>query len=243
MAEYGVRPLNARSLVLSVLLGLPEPRLPAAALNRLADVFGIAAGTMRTAISRMVAAGELSPTDHGYELHGRLLARKAAQDIGRRRRDDRWDGSWWVVTTVVANRALAHRREFRAAMANGRMGELRPDTWMRPGNLPAPDVLDGTILVRGTVEGADGAELANRLWDLTAIERRCRELLAAIVEKPRGLPDATLLAAAVVRFLRDEPLLPAALTPPGWQADELRERFVAFDRDLGRALRAVLATR
>src|SRR5262245_16457999 len=47
----GVRPFNARSLVLSVLLGLPDPRLGRPAAFRLGELFGIAPGAMRTAMS------------------------------------------------------------------------------------------------------------------------------------------------------------------------------------------------
>src|SRR5918994_1884423 len=112
--RLGVRPFNARSLVLSVLLGLPEPRLPAAALLRLAAPFGIAAGTMRTALSRMVAAGELANHGGDYELRGRLLERKEAQDIGRRPPRDAWDGTWWIAAVTAPSRTLTERREFRA---------------------------------------------------------------------------------------------------------------------------------
>ena len=64
--ELGVRPLNARSLVLSVLLGLPRAALTPRALVGLAQAFGVAPGTMRTALSRMVDAGEL--TLHRLEI-------------------------------------------------------------------------------------------------------------------------------------------------------------------------------
>ena len=173
MEDLGIRPLNARSLVLSVLLGLPTPRLPATSTARLAELFDIAPGTMRTAISRMTAAGELASVDGGYELRGPLVERKAAQDIGRRPAGDAWDGTWWVVTVTSPSRQLAARRDFRTAMANARMGELRPDTWMRPANLAGPRADAGTIVVRGAVEGEDGATLAARLWDLDGIARRC----------------------------------------------------------------------
>ncbi len=50
-----------------------------------------------------------------------------------------------------------------------------------------------------------------------------------------------MLAAAVVRFLRAEPLLPSALTPDEWPADRLRRRYATYDRALGRVLRRALA--
>ncbi len=248
MEDLGIRPLNARSLVLSVLLGLPTPRLPATSTARLAELFDIAPGTMRTAISRMTAAGELASVDGGYELRGPLVERKAAQDIGRRPAGDAWDGTWWVVTVTSPSRDLAARRDFRTAMANARMGELRPDTWMRPANLGGPRADVGMIVVRGPVEGDDDTTLAARLWDLDAIARRCGELRHAVdrglEQLGSGASDAVaggiMLAAAVVHFLRGEPLLPTALTPDGWATDALRERYAAYDRALGRVLRRAL---
>jgi phenylacetic acid degradation operon negative regulatory protein len=250
VTDLGVRPFNARSLVLSVLLGLPRPRLSGEATGRLADAFGIARGTMRTALSRMVAAGELLADDGGYELHGdRLLARKRAQHTGRRPAADEWDGSWLVVTALAPSRALAARRDFRATMTNARLAELRPDTWMRPANLPAPPGLDGVLTVRGAVHGVGDDELVATLWDLDALATRGTELLDALDGASAALRarDASTLAAslpvaaAVVRFLREEPLLPPQLLPASWPPDELRRRYARFDRELGRALAATLA--
>jgi phenylacetic acid degradation operon negative regulatory protein len=248
MEDLGIRPLNARSLVLSVLLGLPNPRLPASSMARLAELFDIAPGTMRTAISRMLAAGELTSVNGDYELAGPLVERKAAQDIGRRPAGDAWDGTWWIVTVTSPSRDLAARRDFRTSMANARMGELRPDTWMRPANLAGPRTDAGTIVVRGPVAGEDGATLAARLWDLHGIGRRCSALRIAVDGDIDRLAHGTdgdvasgiMLAAAVVHFLRAEPLLPDALTPDGWATDDLRERYASFDRALGRALRQAL---
>jgi phenylacetic acid degradation operon negative regulatory protein len=239
-----MRPFNARSLVLSVLLGLDPPVLPARSLVHLADLFGIAAGTMRTALSRMVAAGELAGDADGYRLVGRLLERKAAQDIGRRPAPAAWDGSWIVAVVTVPRRDIAERRAFRTHMANLRMGELRPDTWLRPANLAGPDGDAGLAVVRGPLAGEDPAALAGGLWPLAAMAREADDLSDRVLE---ALPDlaarrtevlaaAITLAAEVVRFLRAEPLLPAALTPSPWAPDALRERYRELDRVLGRVL-------
>jgi len=238
--KLGVRPFNARSMVLSVLLGLPEPRLPAAAILRLAEPFGVAPGTMRTALSRMVAAGELVNHGGDYELRGRLLERKEAQDVGRRPAGDAWDGSWWIAAVTAPSRTVAERRDFRAQMVNARMGELRPETWLRPANLAGPRGDPAVAVVRGALSGPDADELVQALWDLPAIEARCRLLIAALDDPELELPAMMRRAAAVVRFLREEPLLPRSLTPDGWPADELRERYRDLDRELGRMVRALV---
>jgi phenylacetic acid degradation operon negative regulatory protein len=250
--DVGIRPFSARSLVLSVLLGLPGPRLAASAPTRLAALFGIAPGTMRTAISRMLAADELAVVEGGYELRGqRLIARKQAQDIGRRPAGDAWDGSWWVVTVLAPARTLAARRDFRAAMTNSRMGELRPDTWLRPANLARPPDVGNALVVHGALSGADPDDnvLVERLWDLAAMAERSAALLAELRSGTASLrshgadalPSTTLLAAAVVRFLRAEPLLPRRLLPANWPVDALRERYADFDRAYGRVLGDALA--
>jgi phenylacetic acid degradation operon negative regulatory protein len=239
-----LRPLNARSLVLSVLLGLDPPALPTRALVKLAGLFGIAAGTMRTALSRMVAAGELRAEGESYRLVGRLLERKAAQDIGRRPAPSEWDAAWTVVIVTAERRTIAERRAFRSHMANLRMGELRPDVWMRPANLPAPDGEPGLVVARSPLAGDDPADLVRRLWDLPAMATGARRLHAQIDEmlpaleehRADALPPAITLAAEVVRFLRAEPLLPPSLTPHPWPAGALRERYATLDRAIGRTL-------
>ena len=243
-----IRPFNARSLVLSVLLGLEPPVLPARSLVDLADLFGVAGGTMRTALSRMVAAGELTIDGDGYRLVGRLLERKAAQDVGRRPAPSRWDGTWTVAVVTTARRSVAARRAFRTHMANLRMGELRPDTWLRPANLAPPGGEPGLAVVRGELDGEDPAALAGQLWPLAAIASAAGELadrLAAMLPglaegRSESLAPAITLAAEVVRFLRAEPLLPPTLTPQPWPPDALRAGYREFDRALGRTLRAVV---
>lgn len=236
--SLGIRPFNARSLVLSVLLGLDPPTLPTRSLVGLARLFGIADGTMRTALSRMVAAGELVVDGDGYRLIGRLLERKESQDIGRRRVKDRWDGDWWLAVVTVERRTVAERRTFRTHMANLRMGELRPDTWLRPANLGGPAGGDGLAVVRGPLRGEDPVELAARLWPLAELAAGARQLLGLLTGANPGesLPAAITLSAAIVRFLRSEPLLPPDLTPQPWPPDELRARYRQHDRALGRAL-------
>ena len=247
--DLGIRPLNARSLVLSVLLGLRRPALSARALVEVAETFGIAAGTMRTALSRMLAAGELAADRGEYHLAGRLLERKAAQDIGRRPAAADWDGAWWVAIVTATRRDVADRRAFRSHMANLRMGELRPDTWLRPANLVAPVGDGGLAVVRGPLAGEDPAALAGRLWPLPAIAEQAAVLLALVeaalpaVESGSvaALSDTIGLSAAVVRFLRAEPLLPPPLTPRPWPPDELRTRYRRFDAAFFRLLSATVA--
>ncbi|EST38227.1 hypothetical protein N566_08625, partial [Streptomycetaceae bacterium MP113-05] len=92
----GLRPLTARSIVLSTLLGHHPPRLPVRELVRVGALFGVAEGTVRVALSRMVAAGDLDQDPQGYGLTARLLDRQARQDDSRAPRLRQWDGGWEI---------------------------------------------------------------------------------------------------------------------------------------------------
>jgi len=246
--ELGMRPLNARSLVLSLLLGQVQPAMSSGGLVRLGPVFGIQGGTMRTALSRMVANGELEADDGDYRLAGRLLDRKAAQDIGRRRAPTEWDGTWWTAIVTSARRGVAERRNFRTAMANLRLGELRPDTWLRPANLDGPVGDAGLAVVRGPMRGPSDDAMVELLWPLDELAATARRLASVLdrlqPELETGAPSSLAVSigpsATVVRFLRAEPLLPPALVPTPWPPDELRVRYRDFDASFGRALQSAV---
>lgn len=243
-----VRGLNARSLALSALLGTHPPALPTRAFVALAELFGIAGGTMRTALSRMAATGEVEANDGWYRLSGRHLDRQQAQDVGRRPPSPSWDGRWHTVIAAADQRELADRRHFRAVLSRHRFGELRPDTWLRPANLPAPELDAMAFVLTGTIDRSDEPALVARLWDLPAITRTGRELLEDIdrlrsstdLGRSAAIPGTFTLAAAIVRFLRSDPLLPPPLTPDDWPLDVLRRRYDDLETDLQTALRDFL---
>jgi phenylacetic acid degradation operon negative regulatory protein len=230
--------MSARSVVASVLLGSHPPELPVAALVHLCSRFGIAEGTTRVAMSRMVAAGELAPVPSGYRLVGEvLLSRQRAQDEARHPPQEPWDGTWHQGVVVSGSRSAGERAELRRAFGEARFAEWREGVWMRPANLPVPA---DARLKAGPVRWLtvrpldDSAALAAELWDLAGWAEHGRRLLAVACRRP---PEAELSgdeaaavfteAAAVLRHLRTDPLLPAELLPPGWPADGLRETYTS----------------
>lgn len=242
----GIEPLNARSVVLSSLLGTHPPQQSVRSLIALAECFGIRAGTVRTALSRMVAAGELVTDDSQYRLTGRLLDRQREQDSGRTVPDARWDGAWWSVIVESDRRSVADRRAFRSAMEGARMAELRPDIWLRPANLAAPPRPSGVLMSRGQLMVDDAGELVRRLWPMDEIESRARLLERAIVEhrpaidsidRDAALATTFVVAAAAIRFLRVEPQLPDELTPDPWTARSIRPLYDEFSAAFERQLR------
>ncbi|WP_028932644.1 PaaX family transcriptional regulator C-terminal domain-containing protein [Pseudonocardia spinosispora] len=233
--RLGIGPLSARSVALSALLGSHPPRLPARSLVALGSLFGIADGAMRTALSRMAESGEVGVDDAGYVLGERLRRRQVNQDAMRRAPTEPWDGTWWFAIVDAQRRPIAERRAFRSLMGEHRMAELRPEVWLRPANVAGPSPMDGTLVVRGGIDGRDPVELAGQLWDLPSIEAEAIELIGLVDEAfswldredPAVLAETFLVSIAAVRFLRREPQLPSALVSPGWPAPAIR---AAYDR-------------
>lgn len=241
-----VRALNARSLALSALLGTHPPRLPARALVALGELFEIAPGTTRTALSRLVASGDLVAEDGWYELAGGLLARQHSQDVGRRPPAHAWDGRWHTAISTDEHRPVTERRRARRVLSDARFGELRPETWMRPANLPPPDAGSGWIVITGDLDTGRHAELAGRLWDLDRIAADATALIGRLAEIDRAehhdrfdaIPERFRTAASVLRFLRNEPLLPAELVGAAWPVDALRSDYAIAEASLQDTLRA-----
>lgn len=244
------RPLNARSLALSVLLGTHPPTLSARSFVAFAELFDINGGTMRTALSRMVAAGDLSVDDGSYTLSPRLQQRQAAQDAGRASPAP-WDGAWHTAIAIADHRDLADRRRVRAVMENARFAELRPTVWMRPANLPVPPLGEDAadwLVTTGTISGRPGDDISRRLWDLGAISTAATALSAMAEDAvasmdltdARQIPGAFALSARIVRFLRSEPLLPTDLTPTDWPVPGLRDRYGTLERSLQTMMRPFL---
>jgi phenylacetic acid degradation operon negative regulatory protein len=230
----GLRPLTARSVVLSTLLGAHPPRLPARSLVRAGELFEIAEGTVRVALSRMVAAGDVAHVDGDYQLSDRLVRRQARQDQSRSPAVRPWSGDWEIAVVTADRRTRADRAVFRQTMAALRLAEVREGTWLRPANLDRPLELSCLVLLGRPT--ADPAELAATLWDLPAWAEGARRLRAAL-DRADGLAAGFMVSAAVLRHLVADPLLPEALLPPDWPGAQLRARYERFDRTFQSVLR------
>jgi phenylacetic acid degradation operon negative regulatory protein len=242
--------LTARSVIASTLLGTSPPALTTRALVGSAELLGVGAGTARVAISRMVAAGELEPTDDGYRLAGHLLQRQARQDLSRTGTSGSWDGTWATALVPAEARPAAERSELRRAMAALRYGELRDGVWLRPANLPSGTLpwadriaARQTIAVTGRVD--DEQRLVACLWDLDGWADGARSLLDELAplqaRLDRGDSDALaagfVSAAAVLRHLQADPLLPDPLLPDRWPGGALRASQSRFDASFKAVLR------
>ncbi|MER7934663.1 MULTISPECIES: PaaX family transcriptional regulator C-terminal domain-containing protein [unclassified Streptomyces] len=234
-AGVDLRPLSARSVVLSLLLGTHPPRLPVKDLLRLVEPFGVGGSALRAALSRMTAAGDLRRTDDAvYGLSDRLLARQRRQDEAVRPRTRAWHGDWEMLVVTATGRGPAERAELRTRLTRLRLAELREGVWLRPANLARAlpgDVLDLTEPCTAR-PSRPAPELAAHLWPLTAWADTARALLAHEAGVRRA-PDRLTLFAAAVRHLLTDPVLPPQLLPADWPGDDLRTAYASYRAELG----------
>ena len=252
----GTRPLTARSVLASALLGAREPELPVAELIVIASLFGITPGAARTCLWRMVSNGELTTDNATYALAGRLRER-------RQRVDDAahadhapaasWDGTWELAVVSLERRAAADRLELRKAATALHLAEIREGVWTRPDNLdperlPASRaVLDQQCIHFHRAISEIDLATTRALFPLDAWSHDALRLTAAMRDELDAAPPdrdvATetltrhfMLSIAVVRLLQLDPLLPVALLPEAWPADGLRHMYRAFNGAFQRRL-------
>jgi len=224
--------MTARSVVLSVLLGAHPAWASASELIRLTADFGIREATLRVALTRMVGAGDLIRSADGYRLSDRLLARQRRQDEAMRPRVKAWHGEWVVLIVTSVGTDARTRAALRTTMHHKRFGELREGVWMRPDNLDLE--LDHEVAGRVRMLSARDdapAELAGQLWDLPVWTDTGNQLLDEM-RTATDIPGRFLVAAAMVRHLLTDPMLPAELLPADWPGAALRASYHDFAKEI-----------
>ena len=220
--------MTARSVVLSVLLGAHPAWATASELIRLTADFDIKEPTVRVALTRMVSAGDLVRSEDGYRLSDRLLGRQRRQDDAINPRLHKWDGAWKTLVITSVGTDARTRAALRNTLQDNRFGELREGVWLRPDNLDT--VLPAHVRQRGRelqTRDDDPADLAARLWDLPGWVRVGHELLDEM-NSAADIPEQFVTAAAIVRHLLTDPVLPQELLPENWPGAQLREAYNEF---------------
>ena len=99
---------------------------------------------------------------------------------------------------------------------------------MRPDNLEptVPVVIRGRARVLRATDD-NSAELALRLWDIRDWSKAAHRLLRQM-NAANDIPSQFVVAAAIVRHLLTDPVLPAELLPADWPAESLRAAYYEF---------------
>ncbi len=243
----GNRPLSARSVLASALLGSDQARLTVGELVAVASLFGISAGAARTCLWRMVSQGELTADDGSYALAGWLLERRERVDEASRIHDAaarQWDGTWELAIVSLERRSAADRLELRKAAITLHLAELREGVWIRPDNLDPQRLPTSRAVLDQQCTHFHGAATditADKMRSLFSLDEWADDASALIeamnVElKPSNRDDSTenvryefKLSIAVVRHLQLDPLLPVELIGDHWPGHTLRDTYHRFD--------------
>ncbi|MEV0063272.1 PaaX domain-containing protein, C- domain protein [Nocardia sp. NPDC050718] len=214
-----VRPVSARSALVRILIAADSPTMTSREICAATTTVGYPEATVRVAVSRMVAAGDLVRENRAYTLTPVLRARRAELAAPATLP---WTGDWEQVVVTATGRPAADRAALRARLLSLRLAELREGVWMRPANLDRawPADLDDTTFRLRTRPVEEPADLAARLWPLADWSARAHALLAAI-----DTADPTARFAAVcagLDHLTTDPVLPADLHPADWPVTRLR---------------------
>jgi phenylacetic acid degradation operon negative regulatory protein len=216
---------------------------PVASLVRLLAPLGVAPPAVRTAISRMVRQGWLTPTRvdgaSGYALTPRAVRRldDAAARIYRTSSAS-WDGTWHLLVVTPPSGRSARDR-VRAGLSFLGYGPLDDTTWIAPRPASEADALlagEGARAERFTAtHDGDSAMLISRAWDLDGLARSYLRFLDEAASFG-SVSDSGDQAAFVTRsrlvhewrkFLFTDPALPPALLPVDWPGTKAAAYFDA----------------
>lgn len=228
-----LRPLTARSAILSLLLGVHPPSATVSELVAFGRYVDVNDSAVRAALTRMVASGDLQRAEGTYTLSDRLVQRQLRQDEAMRVPASPWNGTWRVAAVVSTGKDPASRLHLRRTMLAAHFGELREGLWMRPDNLtwqPGDDIADDLELMRAHPDRST-ADLAHRLFQPQRWAVVGHDLLAHAASA-RTPHDRFTAVATIVRHLTHDPLLPGELLPADWPGTELRRTYDAFREEV-----------
>jgi phenylacetic acid degradation operon negative regulatory protein len=217
-------------------------------LVRILAPLGVTAPAVRTAISRMVRQGWLTPVQvggtRGYALTDR--ARQRLDDAAARiyrTREGGWKGGWDLVV-LTSSPARAARARLRSGLSFLGYAPLTDSTWISPYASPEVQELlaaEGAGATRFEAVDGDPTALARSAWDVDALGRAYAAWHAdarALVAAPDQVLGATPLAederAFAVRshlvhewrkFLFTDPGLPLELLPSDWPGHDAARFF------------------
>lgn len=259
--------MKARSLVFDLFgdyLRYSGGQVRLRGLVALLACFGIPEATTRVAAVRLKKEGWLSTDRDGRETVYSLTADAWRMlDEGRtrifERADGPWDGQWHMVIYQVPETERTLREQLRRRLAWLGFGPLSPSVWLSPhdrrqqvlddfGGYPAVQL--DTFRSRSAGSAADRG-IAARAWDLAALDRDYRDLLARysprLAEYRAGALDDRAALLERMRLINDyrhfpfrDPDLPAELLPGDWPGRQAHQVFLqAHDQLRAPAERAV----
>lgn len=236
--------LNAAAFIVTIYGDIVVPRggvLWTGTLIDLCAPVGINESLVRTAVSRLVAAGQLRGERIGRRSFYRLAsaARAEFEHAARLLFGPKAEPHGWQIIHAPDLRPEDARRQ--------RMGHLGGPVFIRPDrDQEAPP---GALVLHGEAPPASLEQLA-QFWDMTALQARYDRFLALFAPLQAMAADFSPEPALIARLLlvhawRDvllrDPRLPAACLPQDWPGPQARTLFVTLYTALTPAAEAHIA--
>jgi len=235
---HAAKPVRAWSLIVTLYGDAVVPRggsLWLGSLIAIMDLFGIDAGHVRTAMSRLTADGWLDRRRVGRNSYYRLSARGERDFAAATRRiyfsaERDFDGR---LRLALLGPAVDDRAAVRPALEQAGFVALSPTAYVATADPPAgAAALDGAFLLAADA-GEAGRALAAAAWKLAPLADGYRGFidqfgpLDAALDRERLPPADALVARTLLihqfrRSVLRDPDLPAALRPADWPGHAAR---------------------
>jgi phenylacetic acid degradation operon negative regulatory protein len=229
--------LTAADLILALIDSAADPALPASYLVETGQMFGLDAGAIRVALTRLVKRNVLAQVERGRYGLGKSgdPLHQAVRNWGdAEQRLISWKGDWIAVSAVHLsrrNKTQVRRRE--KALRFFGLAQAAPGLWIRPANLRedftslrrslcaiAGDQLDDWWLYRLSDLLPRDAFDPTQLWNIAELEQSYRTLHRELKQslecidklaRPDAAKETLLIGRAVTRAILIDPVLPAQM--------------------------------
>src|SRR4051812_7643733 len=211
---------------------------------------GVSAHATRSTLSRMVGRDLLHRRPAGRKMYFGLTERSAAILRDGRARiwqdgaiNDRWDGTWTLLSFSLPESMQRERHDLRSRLAWSGFGPVQGGLWIAPGRVDAAEIVASLGLAAharvffATAESrTDISELIEDAYDLPELSARYREFLGRWESASGGqdpLAERLRLTAQWLDAIRRDPRLPVEHLPADWPAARAQKLF----RELEQAYR------
>jgi phenylacetic acid degradation operon negative regulatory protein len=254
---HASRPVRAWSLIVTLYGDAIVPRggsLWLGSLTAIMALFGIDAGHVRTAMSRLVADGWLERQRVGRNSYYRLSKREEASFLAATRRiyfgaEQQFDGR---LRLALLGPEVDDRSAVRPLLERGGFAALSPTVYIAMSDASPEIAGTGGVFLLTADPGANGPALAAAAFSLAPLAASYRDFAARFAPLDRSLgsdgildPADALVARVLLihefrRIVLRDPALPRALLPPDWPGATSRALAASIYRRLVPAAEAYL---
>jgi phenylacetic acid degradation operon negative regulatory protein len=150
--------------------------------------------------------------------------------------DDRWDGTWTLLSFSLPESWQRQRHDLRSRLAWAGFGPLQGGLWIAPGTVAAGEIVaelglsaHARVFHARAGDGTDVAGMVGDAYDLAGLAARYREFLDRWEGHPAVPADPLAAHLGLVAdwhdAIRRDPRLPAEHLPGGWPAVRAQQVF------------------